>query len=97
MLRRPVRGGLPSNAWETLRAWAHTTDMKPPATHVIARLLMPLQQSGVDTTDLLPLRTFSTVAVHYRYIDEPEELSLDRISCCKRAEGLIDQEQELIS
>jgi hypothetical protein len=56
-----------------------------------------LEQSGVDTTDLLPLRAFSTFAVQCRYDDEPEELSLDRIAWCNTAESLIDQVQKLVA
>jgi hypothetical protein len=54
-----------------------------------------LQQSGVDITDLLPLRAFTTFAVQYRYDDQPEELGLDRSAWCNRAEALIDQVQQL--
>jgi hypothetical protein len=71
--------------------------VKPPATHDLARLLLLLEQSGVDTTDLLPLRAFSTFAVQCRYDDEPEELSLDRIAWCNTAESLIDQVQKLVA
>ena len=70
--------------------------MKPPVTHDISRLLLLLEQSGLDTTDLLTLRAFSTFAVQCRYDDEPEELSLDRIVWCNRAEALIDQVQSPI-
>jgi HEPN domain-containing protein len=81
---------------KTLKAWLHALGVQPPATHDIARLLLLLQQAGVDTTDLLPLRAFTTFAVQYRYDDEPEELSLDRREWCNRAETLITQVQELI-
>jgi len=59
-------------------------------------LLLLLEQYGVDTTDLVPLRAFSTFAVQCRYDDEPEELSLDRAVWCNRAEALIEQVQSLI-
>ncbi len=59
-------------------------------------MLLLLAQSGVDTTDLLPLRAFSTFAVQCRYDDEPEHLSLDRTVWCNRAEALIEQVQSLI-
>ena len=62
----------------------------------LARLLLLLEQSGVDITDLLSLRAFSTFAVQCRYDDEPEELSLDRAAWCNRAEALIDQVQALL-
>jgi hypothetical protein len=55
-----------------------------------------LEQSGVDITDLLSLRAFSTFAVQCRYDDEPEELSLDRAAWCNRAAALIDQVQALL-
>jgi hypothetical protein len=38
---------------------------------------------------LLPLRAFTSFAVQYRYDDEPEDLSLDHIGWCNRAEALI--------
>ena len=81
---------------KTLKAWLHTTGVKPPATHDLARLLLLLEQSGVDTTDLLSLRAFSTFAVQCRYDDEPEELSLDRAAWCNRAAALIDQVEALL-
>ena len=62
----------------------------------LARLLLLLEQSGVDITDLLSLRAFSTFAVQCRYDDEPEELSLNRAAWCNRAEALIDQVQALL-
>jgi len=80
---------------KTLKAWLYITGVNPPITHDIARLLLLLQQSGVDITDLLPLRAFTTFAVQYRYDDQPEELSLDRSAWCNRAEALIDQVQQL--
>lgn len=82
---------------KTLKAWLYIAGVKPPATHDLARLLLLLEQSGVDTTDLLPLRAFSTFAVQCRYDDEPEELSLDRTAWCNRAEALIDQVQQLVA
>lgn len=81
---------------KTLKAWIHATGSKPPATHDIARLLLLLEQAGVDTSELLPLRAFTTFAVQFRYDDEPEELSLDRTAWCNRAEALIGQVQALI-
>ena len=62
----------------------------------LARLLLLLEQSSVDITDLLSLRAFSTFAAQCRYDDEPEELSLDRVAWCNRAEALIDQVQALL-
>jgi predicted nucleotidyltransferase len=56
---------------KTLKAWIHATGSKPPATHDIPRLLLLLELAGVDTTELLPLRAFTTFAVQYRYQDEP--------------------------
>ena len=81
---------------KTLKAWIHVTGSKPPATHDIARLLLLLEQAGVDTSELLPLRAFTSFAVQYRYDDEPEDLNLDRIAWCQRAEALIEQVQALI-
>lgn len=80
---------------KTLKAWLHCTGVKPPATHDIARLLLLLEQVGVNTTDLLPLRAFTTFAVQVRDDDEPEELNLDRIWWCNRAEALINQMQKM--
>jgi HEPN domain-containing protein len=74
---------------KTLKAWFHATGSKPPATHDIARLLLLLEQAGVETSELLPLRAFTSFAVQYRYEDEPEDLSLDRTGWCDRAEALI--------
>jgi HEPN domain-containing protein len=79
-----------------LKAWLHTEGVQPPATHDISRLLLLLQQAGVDITDLLPLRAFTSFAVQYRYDDEPEDLSLNRHDWCNRAEALIAQVQELV-
>lgn len=81
---------------KTLKALLHIKGVQPPATHDIARLLLLLQQAGVDITDLLPLRAFTTFAVQYRYDDEPDELNLDRHDWCNRAEALITQVQELM-
>lgn len=81
---------------KTLKAWIYVTGTKPPATHDIARLLLLLGQTGVDTTELLPLRAFTTFAVHYRYDDEPEDLGLDRIAWCNRAEALVERVEALI-
>lgn len=46
-----------------------------------------LQEAGVDITELLPLRAFSTFAVQCRYDDEPDELGLDRTAWCTQAEA----------
>lgn len=81
---------------KTLKAWIHATGSKPPATHDIARLLLLLEQAGVETSELLPLRAFTSFAVQYRYDDEPEDLSLDRTGWCNRAEALIEQAQFLL-
>lgn len=81
---------------KSLKAWIHVTGSKPPVTHDIARLLLLLHEAGVDTTELLPLRAFTSFAVQYRYDDEPDELSLDRTAWCNRAEALIDRVQGLI-
>lgn len=81
---------------KTLKAWIHVTGSKPPATQDIARQLLLLEQAGVDTCTLRPLRAFTSFAVQYRYDDEPEDLSLDRNAWCQRAEALIEQVQALI-
>lgn len=51
---------------KALKAWLCTLDVKPPPTHDIARLLLLLEQSGVDISALLPLRAFTSFAVQYR-------------------------------
>ena len=61
---------------KTLKAWLHTTGVKPPATHDLARLLLLLEQSAVYITALLSLRAFSTFAVQTRPANEPEQLTL---------------------
>lgn len=81
---------------KTIKAWIHATGSKPPATHYIARLFLLLEQAGVDTSALRSLRAFTSFAVQYRYDDEPEDLNLDRIAWCQRAEALIEQVQALI-
>jgi HEPN domain-containing protein len=81
---------------KTLKAWIHATGSKPPATHDIARLLLLLEQAGVETSELLPLRAFTSFAVQYRYDDEPEDFSLDRTGWCNRAEAPIEQVQFLL-
>ena len=81
---------------KTLKAWLRSTGVKPPATHDIARLLLLLELAGIDTTDLLPLRAFTTFAVQCRYDDEPEHLGLDRAAWCNRAEALIEHVQNRI-
>jgi hypothetical protein len=55
-----------------------------------------LEQGGVDVSELLPLRAFTTFAVQGRYDDEPEELGLDRLAWCQQAEALIEQVQNLL-
>ena len=82
---------------KTLKAWLHILAIKPPATHDLARLLLLLDQSGVDVSDLLPLRAFTTFAVQFRYDDEPEELGLNRFEWCNRADALIELVQSQIS
>lgn len=57
----------------------------------MARLLLLLQEAGIEIKALLPLRAFTRFAVQYRYDDEPEELCLDRAAWCDRADGLIEQ------
>ena len=81
---------------KTLKAWLHIVGTKPPQTHDLARLLLLLQDSGVDITELLPLRAFTTFAVQCRYDDEPENLGLDRAAWCNRAEALIEHVQNWI-
>lgn len=74
---------------KTLKAWLHHLAVMPPHSHDIARLLMLLEQADVDVSQLLPLRAFTTFAVQGRYDDEPEDLGLDRVVWCLRAEVLI--------
>lgn len=81
---------------KTLKAWLHSCGLQPPQTHDLARLLLLLQEAGVDISDLLQLRAFTTFAVQFRYDDEPEEFGLDRTEWCNRAEALIDQVQSRI-
>lgn len=81
---------------KTLKAWLHIIGTKPPQTHDLARLLLLLQDSGVDITELLPLRAFTTFGVQCRYEDEPEHLGLDRSAWCNRAEALIEHVQSQI-
>jgi hypothetical protein len=47
-------------------------------------------------TPLLPLRAFTTFAVQGRYDDEPDDLGLNRVAWCERAEALIEQVQNLL-
>ena len=82
---------------KTLKAWLHQLGVRPPHSHDIARLLVLLEQAGVDVSELLPLRAFTTFAVQGRYDDEPEELGLDRFAWSQRAEALIDHVQKLLS
>jgi HEPN domain-containing protein len=81
---------------KTLKAWLQLLSVKPPHSHDIARLLVLLEQAGVDVSELLPLRAFTTFAVQGRYDDEPEELGLDRVAWCQRAEALIEHVQLLL-
>lgn len=81
---------------KTLKAWLQLLRVKPPHSHDIARLLVLLEQAGVDVSELLPLRAFTTFAVQGRYDDEPEELGLDRVAWCQRAEALIEHVQPLL-
>lgn len=81
---------------KTLKAWLHHLDVKPPHSHDIARLLVLLEQAGVDVSRLLPLRAFTTFAVQGRYDDEPEDLGLDRFAWDQRAERLIEHVQNLL-
>jgi HEPN domain-containing protein len=81
---------------KTLKAWLLQLGIKPPHSHDIARLLMLLEQAGVDVNQLLLLRAFTTFAVQGRYDDEPEELGLDRAAWCQRAESLIARVQSQI-
>ncbi|MFM7311591.1 MAG: HEPN domain-containing protein [Cyanobium sp.] len=82
---------------KTLKAWLQHLGVTPPHSHDIARLLVLLEQAGVDVSELLPLRAFTTFAVQGRYDDEPEELGLDRVGWSQRAEALIEHVQNLIS
>jgi HEPN domain-containing protein len=81
---------------KTLKAWLQQLGVKPPHSHDIARLLVLLEQTGVDVSQLLTLRGFTTFAVQGRYDDEPEELGLDRVAWCQRAEALIEHVQDLL-
>ena len=81
---------------KTLKAWLQHLGVKPPHSHDIARLLVLLKQAGIDVNPLLPLRAFTTFAVQGRYDDEPEELGLDRVAWCQRAEALIVHVPELL-
>ncbi|MCX5926693.1 MAG: HEPN domain-containing protein [Cyanobium sp. LacPavin_0920_WC12_MAG_63_22] len=81
---------------KTLKAWLHHLGSTPPSTHDISRLLLLLQEAGVEVKDLLPLQAFTSFAVQYRYDDEPEELSLDRTAWCERAQALIEQVEGLL-
>jgi HEPN domain-containing protein len=81
---------------KALKAWLQHLSVKSPHSHDIARLLVLLEQAGVDVSELLPLRGFTTFAVQGRYDDEPEELGLDRVAWCQRAEALIVHVQNLL-
>jgi HEPN domain-containing protein len=94
--RRAGDGPLQQTFEKTLKAWLQHIGIKPPHSHDIARLLVLLDQDGVDVRELLALRAFTTFAVQGRYDDEPEELGLDRIAWCQRAEALIEHVQNLL-
>ena len=81
---------------KTLKAWLHHLGITPPSTHDISRLLLLLQEAGIEIKALLPLRAFTSFAVQYRYDDEPEELCLDRAAWCDRAQALIEQVEGLL-
>ncbi|MFN7229807.1 MAG: HEPN domain-containing protein [Synechococcaceae cyanobacterium] len=81
---------------KTLKAWLQHLGVKPPHSHDIARLLLLLEQAGVDASELQSLRAFTTFAVQGRYDDEPEELGLDRVAWSQRAETLIEHVQNLL-
>ncbi len=81
---------------KTLKAWLGHLGVRPPHSHDIARLLVLLEQAGVDVSQLLPLRAFTTFAVQGRYDDEPEDLGLDRVAWCQQAETLIEHVQSLL-
>ncbi|MFN5193258.1 MAG: HEPN domain-containing protein [Cyanobacteriota bacterium] len=81
---------------KTLKAWLQHLGVKPPHSHDIARLLLLLEQVGVDASELQSLRAFTTFAVQGRYDDEPEELGLDRVAWSQRAETLIEHVQNLL-
>ncbi|MCP9840691.1 HEPN domain-containing protein [Synechococcus sp. J7-Johnson] len=81
---------------KTLKAWLHHLGNTPPSTHDISRLLLLLQEAGIEIKPLLPLRAFTSFAVQYRYDDEPEELSLDRTAWCATAQALIEQVEGLL-
>ena len=88
--RRPVGGWAAQQCLEkTLKAWLHILAIKPLA-HDLARLLLLLEQAGVDVSDLMLLRAFTTFAVQFRYDEEPEELGLNRFDWCNRADALIE-------
>ncbi len=81
---------------KALKVWLRHLGVPPPHSHDIARLLVLLEQAGVDVDELFPLRAFTTFAVQGRYDDEPEELGLDRTAWCQRTEVLIDHVQSLL-
>ncbi len=81
---------------KTLKAWLHHLGNTPPSTHDISRLLLLLQEAGIEIKPLLPLRAFTSFAVQYRYDDKPEELSLDRTAWCDTAQALIEQVEGLL-
>ena len=57
---------------KALKAWLHHLGSTPPSTHDISRLLLLLQEAGIEIKPLLPLRAFTSFAVQYRYDDEPD-------------------------
>jgi hypothetical protein len=61
--RRAGDGPLQQTFEKTLKAWLQHIGIKPPHSHDIARLLVLLEQDGVDVRELLALRAFTTFAV----------------------------------
>lgn len=88
--------GVAADHRESTQGLVTASRRQPPHSHDIARLLVLLEQAGVDVSELLPLRAFTTFAVQGRYDDEPEELGLDRTAWCLRAEALIEHVQGLL-
>lgn len=80
-----------------LKAWLIALGQDAPRSHDIARLLLLLQASGVDVSDLFSLRAFTAYAVEYRYDDEPEVLGLDRANWCDQAQALLDRVESQLS
>ena len=87
--RRPSKPGCTTSAARHLR-------FTPPSTHDISRLLLLLQEAGIEIKPLLPHWAFTSFAGQDRYHDEPEELCLDRSAWCDKAEALIEQVEGLL-